>query len=210
MPEEILRTFIAVELDRPLQAALKKVQDKLQRDMPPRGVRWIQQDSLHLTIKFLGDTPRRRAPEIEAALQAAVTGFAPFEFTVEGRGCFPNFRRPRIVWVAVGDKGQNLQRLARAVERYVAPLGWPAEERAFSPHLTIGRVGRSVSAYDEVLVGKAVEQSEVEMIGRQRVTGISLMQSDLRPTGAVYDRMLFVPFQDGVGSTGELSDPSGG
>ncbi len=193
MPEEILRTFIAIELDEPLRIALRTVQEKLKRQIPAGSVRWVAPEGIHLTLKFLGDTPRGRVPEIEAALQAACADYTPFEFSVEGRGCFPNFRRPRVIWVAVRDRGQALGRLQRSIEQRVAPLGWPAEERGFSPHLTLGRVSKTANGQMAAAVGQAVERSVIEQIGSQRVTAISLMQSDLRPSGAVYTRLLHIP-----------------
>lgn len=186
MADEILRTFIAVELDETLRMALRGVQKKLERQMPPDGVRWVAPDGIHLTLKFLGDTPRGRVGEVDAALQQACAGFGPFAFSVEGRGCFPNFRRPRVIWVAVRDKGQVLLRLNAAIEREVAPLGWPTEERGFSPHLTLGRVTRDADGRAEAAIGAVVEKSVVELIGVQRVAAISLIQSELRPSGAVY------------------------
>jgi RNA 2',3'-cyclic 3'-phosphodiesterase len=193
MAEEILRTFIAIELDKSLQLALQRIQNKLRQQMPPDSVRWVGLEGIHLTLKFLGDTPDGRLAEIEAALKTALTGFSPFEFSVEGRGCFPNFRRPRVIWVAVRDKGQVLSRLNASIERQVAPLGWPTEDRAFSPHLTLGRVGRGTNSRDEAAVGQAVETSIVEQIGRQQVTAVSLIKSDLRPTGASYTKLLTIP-----------------
>jgi 2'-5' RNA ligase len=201
MPEEVWRTFIAIELDRSLRSALAKIQEQFMRQMPPGSVRWVAPEGIHLTLKFLGDTPRTRVPQIEAALQRACLGFEPFEFSVEGRGCFPNTRRPRVVWVAVRDKGQNLMRLSAAVEHEVEPLGWPTEERGFSPHLTLGRVGRGVSGSDEA-VGKAVDATVVEQIGQQPVTGVSLIRSELHPDGASYSRLLSVPLA--VRSNGEI------
>ena len=115
MPEEILRTFIAIELDEPLRLALGRVQGKFKRQIPPRDVKWVAAENIHLTLKFLGDTPRGRLPELGAALQAACAGLAPFEVSIEGRGCFPNLRRPRVIWVAVREKGQALVRLQAAV-----------------------------------------------------------------------------------------------
>ncbi len=200
MADEIWRTFIAVELDRPLRSGLARVQEQLKRQMPPGSVRWVAPEGIHLTLKFLGDTERSRLAQIEAALQRACLGFAPFEFTVEGRGCFPNTRRPRVVWVAACDKGQNLLRLSSAVEREIAPLGWPTEERPFSPHLTLGRVGRGVSRRDEEAVGKTVEASVVEQIGRQPVTQVSLIRSELHREGASYSRVVSIPL---AASSGE-------
>ncbi len=193
MPDdEILRTFIAVELDEPLRQALGRVQGKFKRQMAPRDVRWVEIENLHLTLKFLGDTPRSRLPEIQAALQAACAGHTPFEISFEGRGCFPNLRRPRVIWVAVRDQGQALARLQADVEKHVAALGWPTEERGFSPHLTLGRVARGVDRDAEEAIGQIVEKTVVEQIGVQRVTAVSLMQSDLRPSGPIYTRLLHV------------------
>lgn len=192
MPDEILRTFIAIELDEPLRLAIGRVQGKFKRQAPPGGVKWVAPDGIHLTLKFLGDTPASRVPEIEAALRTACAGVSPFEFVVEGRGCFPNCRRPRVIWVAVRDRGQSLARLQAAIEKHVAPLGWPTEERGFSPHLTLGRVARGANAAVEAAVGQMVEKSVVEQIGSQRVTAVSLIQSDLRPMGAVYTPLAHV------------------
>jgi 2'-5' RNA ligase len=160
--------------------------------MPPGSVRWVEPEGIHLTLKFLGDTPRARISEIKVAIERACVGFAPFEFEVEGRGCFPNTRRPRVVWVAVRDKGQVLARLNTAVEREVAPLGWPTEERAFSPHLTLGRVTRNADSRSEAAIGQIIERSVVEQIGLQRVTAVKLIMSDLRPSGAVYNGLASV------------------
>jgi RNA 2',3'-cyclic 3'-phosphodiesterase len=192
MPDDVLRTFIAVELDEPVRIALRSVQDKLKRQVPPGSVKWVAPGGIHLTLKFLGDTPAHRIPDIEAALQAACARFGPFELSVEGRGCFPNFRRPRVVWVAVRERGGILTRLQEAVERNVSPLGWPTEARAFSPHLTLGRLARDADNRTAAAVGGAVEGSVVERIGLQTVTAVSLIQSDLRPTGAVYSRLLHI------------------
>jgi len=193
MPAEILRTFIAIELEESLRSAISRVQGKFKRLAPPGSVKWVAPEGIHLTLKFLGDTPADRLGEVEAALRAACAGFAPFEFRVEGRGCFPNFRRPRVVWVAVRDQGQTLARLQGAVEKHLAPLGWPTEERGFSPHLTLGRVARDATGAEESAIGQMVEKSVVEQIGTQRVSTVKLIQSELRPGGAVYTTLASVP-----------------
>jgi 2'-5' RNA ligase len=82
--------------------------------------------------------------------------------------------------------GGTLARLQATVERLVSPLGFPTEERDFSPHLTLGRIARNVSPAAEAAVGKLVQDSVLEQIARQRVTAVSLIKSDLRPTGPVY------------------------
>lgn len=193
MPDEILRTFIAIELDETLRSAIARMQGKFKRLAPSGSVKWVAPEGIHLTLKFLGDTPASRLDEIAAVLRVACAPCAPFEFSVEGRGCFPNTRRPRVVWVAVRDKGQTLARLQTAVERHVAPMGWPTEERGFSPHLTLGRVSKNAGPAEAAAVGQMIEKSVVEGIGVQRVTAVNLIQSELRPTGAVYTTLVSVP-----------------
>jgi 2'-5' RNA ligase len=195
MSEPVLRTFIAIELDQALLRLLQSVQNRMKRQTPPGSVKWVAPDGIHLTLKFLGDTPVERTAEVTNALRAACIGFAPFEFVVEGRGCFPNFRRPRVIWAAVRDEGRVLASLQAAIEREVAPLGWPTEERGFSPHLTLGRVAKDADSYTAGLVGQAVERTVVEQIGVQQVNAVSLIKSDLRPTGAVYTVLASAPLR---------------
>jgi 2'-5' RNA ligase len=183
---EILRTFIAVELDEALRRSLVSLQNRLKRQTPAGSVKWVAPEGMHLTLKFLGDTPSERVPEIVSSLHEACSAVSSFHLMLEGRGCFPNFRQPRVIWVAVRDENGALSRLQGAVEAHVAPLGWPAETRGFTPHLTLGRVSRSADRGEVAAVGQAVENAVIEELGRQRVDRVMLIRSDLRPTGAVY------------------------
>ncbi len=188
-PNDLLRLFIAIELDDAAIDALSIVQEELKPRVPRGSVRWVDPDGIHLTLKFLGETPAARRPEIEAALAEACRPLAPFAFTLAGRGCFPNFRRPNVIWVAALDRGNVLARLHEAIEAAIAPLGWPTEGRAFQPHLTLGRVRRGLAPRDLAAVGNAVETLEVEQIATVTVEEISLMRSELRPGGSVYTRL---------------------
>lgn len=186
-PEPVLRTFIAIELDPEVRDALSRVQAKFKRGAPDGAVKWVNPESIHLTLKFLGDTPVSKVSKVADAMAAAREGLQAFDLSIEGRGCFPNCRRPRVVWVAIRDlSGSRLARLQADVERLVSPLGFPTEERGFSPHLTLGRIARNVSPAAEAAVGKLVQESVVEQIALQRVTKVSFIKSDLRATGPVY------------------------
>jgi 2'-5' RNA ligase len=102
-------------------------------------------------------------------------------------------RRPRVIWVAVRDlSGSSLSRLQDAVERHVSPLGFPTEERAFTPHLTLGRVARGANTQVEAAIGQMVEKSVVEQIAVQHVAAVHLIKSDLRPAGPVYNQLATV------------------
>ena len=91
---QTLRTFIAVELDQELKATLVAIQARLRSATPPRAVRWVQPDGIHLTLKFLGDTPLDKVEQVKAALARAAGEIPVFAITVGGVGCFPDARRP--------------------------------------------------------------------------------------------------------------------
>jgi 2'-5' RNA ligase len=187
---QTLRTFIAVRLDAELEENLRRVQDRLGDQVAPRTVRWVRPEGIHLTLKFLGDTPLGKVEEVKAALLRAVTESAPFTFTVAGLGCFPSSRRPRVIWVGLDEPTGALLRLRDAVEAQVAPLGFPTERRPFNPHLTLGRVNRRASKSEVREIGEVVAASMVGHIDEMAVTSLSYIKSDLRPTGAVYTTLL--------------------
>jgi len=188
-----IRTFIAIELAAPILERLGDLQSRMQRDLPPKLLRWVRPDGIHLTLVFLGDIPLEQADPIAKALGEACAGHAPFTVSVAGVGCFPNIRRPRVVWVGVEEPSGALARLQHGVEQVLVPLGFRPEARAFSPHLTLGRVKGGGRQALEAL-GAYVERAKVR-IGEMEVEAVHLMQSDLRPSGAVYTQLAVVPLE---------------
>lgn len=180
------RTFIAIELDKELQENLARLQGRLRQQVAPGSVRWVRPEGIHLTLKFLGDTSEEQIEQVKEVLARAAGEVAPFEFTVGGLGSFPNTRRPRVVWVGVHEPTGALRRLRDAVEKYVAPLGFPTEKRRFSPHLTLGRVHRRASKSEVRELGEIVAASAIGDIDEMEIGEVCYIKSDLRPSGAVY------------------------
>ena len=188
---DTIRSFIAVELSSELLARLGDLQARMRGDLPSGLVRWVRPGGIHLTLKFLGDVPAKESKAIAEAVRTACAPHPPFSFSVGGMGCFPNSRRPRVVWVGVEESSGTLARLQRDAERALKPLGFPAEKRAFSPHLTLGRVkGRDQSAIQAL--GEYVDRASVK-VGHMQVTSVHLMRSELLPGGAVYTELAVAP-----------------
>jgi len=182
---ETVRTFIAIELNSAVLAQVSKLQSRLKDEVLPGFVRWVRPEGIHLTLKFLGDVQEDKLDDIAQALRAASAAHTPFSLHIAGMGCFPNPRRPRVIWLGVREPGGTLERLQQDVERAISPLGYPPERRSFSPHLTLGRVKDGHSAADLAALGEYVTRAKVS-IGQMEVTSIYLMRSDLRPSGAIY------------------------
>lgn len=190
---EQIRSFIAIELSEDILSAIADLQRRLKNQVPADTVRWVQPNSIHLTLQFLGDVPAGKINPIAQALAAACVPFSPFTITVGGLGCFPDPRRPRVTWVGVEEPTGTLAALQKAVERAMIPLGFKPEQRAFHPHLTLGRTQRRATRDQAQALGTLVSTTQVPVLGQMEARQVCLMRSDLRPTGAVYTRLAAAP-----------------
>jgi 2'-5' RNA ligase len=190
---DMWRLFIAIELPSSVLAHLAEVQDRLKNRTPPGTARWVNPDGIHLTLKFLGDVSVTKRGSLEHALATAVEGHAPFMLSTGGLGCFPNSNRPRVIWIGLGNQVKALAALRDDVERLTVPLGYPTEDRPFSPHLTLGRVRREARRADIQRLGELIANFPAPTAQHWQVTGVSLIRSELKPTGAVYTPLFHAP-----------------
>ena len=186
--EKKLRAFIAVELPPAAREAVEGVIRDL-RAKSGDAVRWVRPEGVHLTLKFLGDIDADSVPAISEALDRCAAPTAPFDLFLEGVGAFPNARRPRVVWVGLGGGLEPLLGLQQSIEGELEALGYARERRAFTPHLTLGRVRDRISPAQVRALSEALGVVSVAPGVKLPVKEISLMQSDLRPSGAVYTRL---------------------
>jgi 2'-5' RNA ligase len=189
-----IRSFVAVELPDEARDALADLQENLKYQVPPKTVRWTRPASIHLTLQFLGEVAPGKVEAISDALRGACAGQPPFRLELKGLGVFPNPGRPRVVWVGVDEPSGALVALKKGVTQALAPLGFEAEKRAYTPHLTIGRAARHANRSDLADVGTLITGSEVGTLAEVSVDHIRLMKSDLQPSGAVYTALAVVPF----------------
>lgn len=179
-----MRTFIAIPLPEELIENIKIIQNSL-RIRLNSGVSWTAPNSIHLTLKFLGEAEEKRISDIAGQLQGLCEATPPFTLKCGGLGCFPNSRQPRVIWVGI-DPEKQLIDLQAQIEERCAILGFSKEERSFSPHLTLGRKKSDlVRTESEFLQGKIREQSQQNKF-LINVDEVLLIKSELRNTGAIY------------------------
>ena len=179
-----IRTFIAVDLDDPVRDALAGLQERIRCELSP-SMRWVKPEGMHLTLKFLGQTPEDLVPPIADALDAAARRSRPFTIELGEPGGFPNTRRPRVLWAAVRGDLDALADLRQNVEEMVSPLGFTTEDRAFRPHLTLGRASSDVRIAPERWEASGIKAAAAS----QTVHQVALMKSDLGLGGARYTRL---------------------
>ena len=177
-----IRAFIALPLEPVLAAEIKKVQQRL--NAPVGAVRWVNSEHLHLTLHFLGNVATDRLDELTAALRRACARTDPFQLALEGAGCFPNTKSPRVVWLGIHGDLEPLRKLQEQIAQETKVFGDHRDLRAFQPHLTIGRV--KASGLEGVKAGQAIECATVPKLGDWTVHKVLLVQSELSPHGARY------------------------
>ena len=129
-----IRTFVSIELPANALAALTNLQNRLKTLAPPHTVRWSAPQNIHLTLHFLGDVDTGDVGRISTALETTTADFEPFALSLGNLGCFPNIKRPRVIWVGMQEKNQTLVEMQRALgEQLGKAIGFTPEKRAYSP-----------------------------------------------------------------------------
>lgn len=188
-----LRLFVACELPAEMKAGLAALQETLRSAFGGPPLRWVRPEGIHLTLKFLGAVPAQRVTDICTALAPTVEGIRPLELSLGNLGTFGGRRGARVVWVGVEGDVERVAELQRRVEAALARLGFPAEDRPFSPHLTLARVPDHVGAPERERLWDLTRTLAAPEAAPATIREVSLMRSILGPGGAVYERLAAFP-----------------
>ena len=181
----LIRAFIAIELPPELKKELEELETQLKKNSPP-VIKWIEPGSIHITIKFLGETSDAILDDLILAMEESVVGVSPFKLDVRQLGAFPGVDRPQVIWVGVSGEMEKLKQLQKNLEKNTEQLGFKRESRTFSPHLTLGRVRDGARPDDIQRIGKLLNETVFTALHNINVNQINLMKSVLTPTGAIH------------------------
>lgn len=173
-----------------MRTALSELQNELKKC--GADVKWVRPESIHLTLKFLGDIKEKDVDSIVKLIEGTCKKHTVFNLEIKGTGVFPNMRAPRVIWIGI-DGAATIMELQRELEDGVASLGFEKENRSFSPHLTLGRF-RSLWG-KEALIEKIETYKDGKLVSID-VNSISLMKSELSPAGAKYTKLAEVFLKD--------------
>lgn len=183
---DMWRLFIALQLPEPIITLLHNRQEWLRQHAPSHTVKWVRPDSIHLTLKFLGNVSVHNIDTLKEHLARVVHDQQAFTLVTAACGCFPNTQRPRVVWVGLQGDMRALNTLRDAVEKHIAPLGYPTENRPFHPHLTLGRVRQDAKQHDIRRLGEMIAEATFLDEVQWSPSQITLFRSELTPHGALY------------------------
>jgi 2'-5' RNA ligase len=183
-----MRLFVSVDLPDSLAEAVAAAQEPL-RDAA--GLSFTDPTQAHVTLKFLGETPRSRVSRIESTVEAAVAeaGVSPFEATFGGLGAFPSEDYIRVVWLGVRSGGEEMSRLQSAIEDRLVTAGFEPEDHDFTPHVTLARMSH---AGGKALVQQVLRERDPE-VGTTTVEEVRLTETELGPDGPEYSTVARFP-----------------
>lgn len=179
-----MRVFISIEIDSEIKKKLSEYMSMLKRT--GADVKWISPENIHLTLKFIGNIEKDSLIDLNKIINDAVSCTGPFSISIGNIGAFPSLKKPRVVFVCVQEKGNDLLQIYEKLNKGVERLGIVKESKKYVGHITLGRVKsqKNISKLKEML------NSERECcFGFEKVTSLSLIQSKLTPTGPIYKRL---------------------
>jgi 2'-5' RNA ligase len=174
-----VRLFVAIQIPEDIRASIASLLQEFLAIAPQ--IKWIRVGNLHITLKFLGETDPDRLSPIKESL-ASIHSKNPVPLDFSGLGFFPNAKRPNILWAGI-QSSSNLQSIVSRIENQMHSLGYPKEDRAFTPHLTLARLDKAV--LPKTLKDTIAQNSAVHF-GNFIARDFHLIESKLKSTGAEY------------------------
>jgi len=192
-----MRCFIGIGLPDSVQRLLAETVREFCLEQVP--VSWTVPENLHMTLKFLGETDKKRVFAVEKGLAEVAAGFPAFSLKAAGGGIFPNLRAPRILWAGFGEPLELAGKLQQTISNTMMLVGFPAEGRLFHPHITIGRVkGTLPPGWGD----RFIRHFAGRVFGIVPVSSIILYESRLSRGGAIYSVIREFPLK-GASRNGE-------
>ncbi len=179
-----IRVFIAIEIDSEIKNKLSEYLSKLKRT--GADVKWVSPENIHLTLKFIGYIEKEALINLNKIINDAVFSIEPFSVSIGNIGAFPSLNKPRVVFVCIQERGNNLLRIYEKLDKGVGQLGIKKKSKKYVGHITLGRV-KSQKNISELK--NALNSGRECYFGSEKVTSLSLIQSKLTPTGPLYTRL---------------------
>lgn len=177
---ETLRTFVAIDVK--VESALEKKWSELKSLLRNDSIKWVDDQTIHLTLFFLGDTPISQIDEIAQKLEIQLRKTSSFRITLNGLGVFGNRDVPKVIWVGILES-QQLFQLKKEVDLTLSTFGFNDTHGKFSPHITLGRVKHMKSSDT---LKSYINRNKSEILQEVEVDRVIFYQSILTPTGSIY------------------------
>ena len=178
-----IRAFLAFDLD---DASVRKKLTEIQSSAVGTGadLKLVEPENIHVTVRFLGDISASNVDRVYEIMQTV--NFSPFVIRIFGIGVFPSLSYPRVLWAGITAGGMEVESIYKQLEADLRKLGVGADERGFSPHLTIARLR---SGRNKIQLTDFVSKNKNSDFGEINASCLKLKRSELTPRGPVYSTL---------------------
>ena len=178
-----MRSFFCLELPESVKREISEIPGDIET---PAYVKWVSRNNLHITLKFLGDVDKGEIPELKRKAKKSVDDIDSFKMTIDKLSGFPHPGFPKVIWLGSDSPPDEIFRLHESLEAEMSKLGFDREERDYVPHVTLGRTKDENDSKIENL-GSKLKGRELESSWSVPINKLTLMESNLKPDGPVYD-----------------------
>ena len=187
-----MRAFIAIPIPEEILEFLTGVQRAIRKTKIKAS--WTRRPSMHLTLRFLGDTEKKDIDAILMAMDSTARALTPFSLSAKGLGVFPGVKKPRVIWCGVKGQVGQLEILKNTLDDHLIKAGLADDIQRFAPHFTLGRFKGVV---DPGIVTNLIHDFQYHTSAQYLIPSMVLYKSDLKPSGAVHTP-LFEAFLSGM------------
>jgi 2'-5' RNA ligase len=180
-----IRSFFAFELPPEIKKIVARVSQGLGQS--PLDARWVKVDNIHITVVFMGNIQSDEIPAMGEGAQKLCQNYSPFDVSLNGIGCFPNKRKPRVIWLGLDGDMERMASFRDALQKHLTPFGIKEEKRAFKPHLTLARFRkpRRMDDQENQLLSKYEDLTSPFCPLKELI----LFKSELKRSGAEYTKL---------------------
>jgi len=180
MSERLIRTFISIPIPKDVRSKKNMLYSTLEGS--PSKINWVKNEQLHLTIKFLGNTPESLFHEIKTEILQVVSKMRQFDLTIDNTGCFPVPERPRVLWLGINGNIVALKNLFMTIEKKMERMGFPLESQEYFPHITLARVKYPQKFTPDISTFLKSSYDPIDFT----VDRVQFLSSELLPSGTLY------------------------
>ncbi len=192
MDKNIVRTFLCVPVSKEIVSKKNMLFSTIEHSRIK--INWVKNVNLHLTIKFIGQTPESSIKKIIYSIASITKDLTPFKLGIKGTGCFPNIRKPKTLWLGVQDDYLPLSKLVERVESNLFKLGFARETKVLIPHITIAKINYPQKNIPDVSTFLKSSYDVIDL----NVNRLQLFSSELLSNGAVYSLLKTFPIGESI------------
>ncbi|MFL3008636.1 MAG: RNA 2',3'-cyclic phosphodiesterase [Candidatus Neomarinimicrobiota bacterium] len=187
MTNNLLRTFLSIPVIKDIKSKKNMLYSTLEDSK--LNINWVRNTNIHLTVKFIGQTPEKSIKKIIESVSGITSSIKPFSVKVSGTGCFPTNTRPKTLWLGISGGVKPLMDMVKEIENKLFEIGFSKDKKEFIPHITVARISYPQKVIPDVDIFLKSSYDVIDL----DIDRMQFFSSELLPNGAIYSLLKTFP-----------------